>query len=101
MAGAQAANVYLNACEPWKTAKTDRDRTATTLWTALQAIAGLNVALAPFLPFSAAKLHGWLGLDATMAGAGWHRPEVAAGTVLGAPSPLYAKVELPDVDEDD
>ncbi len=100
MAGAQAANVYLNAREPWKTAKTDRDRTATTLWTALQAIAGLNVALAPFLPFSAAKLQGWLGLDPTMAGAGWGRPEVAAGTVLGVPSPLFAKVELPEGDDD-
>ncbi len=99
MAGAQAANVYLNAREPWKTAKTDRERTATTLWTALQAIAGLNVALAPFLPFSAAKLHGWLGLDGTMEGAGWQRPEVAAGTVLGEPSPLFSKVELPDADD--
>ena len=99
MAGAQAANIYLNAREPWKTAKTDRERTATTLWTALQAIAGLNVALAPFLPFSAAKLHGWLGLDGTMHGAGWQRPEVVAGTVLGAPSPLFAKVELPDTED--
>ncbi len=99
MAGAQAANIYLNAREPWKTAKTDRQRTATTLWTALQAIAGLNVALAPFLPFSAAKLHGWLGLDGTMHGAGWQRPEVVAGTVLGAPSPLFAKVELPDTED--
>lgn len=100
MAGAQAANIYLNAREPWRTAKTDRERTATTLWTALQAIAGLNVALAPFLPFAAAKLHGWLGLDGTMAGAGWQRPEVVAGTALGTPSPLFAKVELPDTDED-
>ena len=99
MAGAQAANVYLNAREPWKTAKTDRERTATTLWTALQAIAGLNVALAPFLPFSASKLHGWLGLDGTMDGAGWQRPDVVAGTVLGEPSPLFAKVELPETED--
>lgn len=99
MAGAQAANVYLNALQPWKTAKADRERTATTLWTALQAIAGLNVALAPFLPFSAAKLHGWLGLDGTMEDACWQRPEVVAGTVLAEPSPLFAKVELPDTED--
>ena len=98
MAGAQAANVYLNAREPWRTAKTDPERTATTLWTALQAIAGLNVALAPFLPFAAAKLHSWLGLEPTMAGAGWQRPEVAAGTPLASPVPLFAKVELPAED---
>jgi methionyl-tRNA synthetase len=99
MAGAQAANIYLNAREPWKTAKTDRERTATTLWTALQAIAGLNVGLAPYLPFAAAKLDGWLGGTGDMVAGGWSRPEVPAGTTLGTPSPLFAKVELPGDDQ--
>ncbi|MTV25091.1 methionine--tRNA ligase [Nitriliruptoraceae bacterium ZYF776] len=97
LAGAQATNAYLNALEPWKTAKTDRDRTATTLWTALQAIAGLNVAFAPFVPFAAAQLDGWLGGDEQLDGRGWARREVPAGTVLGQPSPLFRKVDpLPD-----
>jgi methionyl-tRNA synthetase len=99
MAGAQAANAYLNALEPWKTAKTDRARTATTLWTAIQAIAGLNVAFAPYVPFGSAELDRWLGGDGDLRGRGWERPEVAAGTVLGTPSPLFRKVELP-ADED-
>ncbi|MEX1177028.1 MAG: methionine--tRNA ligase [Nitriliruptor sp.] len=93
MAGAQAANAYLNALEPWKTAKSDRDRTATTLWTALQAIAGLNVAFAPYVPFGAAELDRWLGGDGDHRGRGWVRPEVEAGVKLGAPSPLFRKVE--------
>jgi methionyl-tRNA synthetase len=99
MAGAQAANAYLNALEPWKTAKTDRARTATTLWTAIQAIAGLNVAFAPYVPFGSAELDRWLGGDGDLRGRGWERPEVPAGTVLGTPSPLFRKVELP-ADED-
>ncbi len=99
MAGAQAANIYLNAREPWKTAKTDRERTATTLWTALQAIAGLNVGLAPFLPFASAKLDGWLGGNGDMVAGGWSRPEIPAGTTLGTPSPLFTKVELPADDD--
>lgn len=99
MSGAQAANAYLNALEPWRTARTDRDRTATTLWVALQAIAGLNVAFAPYVPFAAAELDGWLGGDGRLEGRGWRRPDLAAGTTLGSPTPLFRKVELP-VDED-
>jgi methionyl-tRNA synthetase len=98
MAGAQAANAYLNALEPWKTAKTDRARTATTLWVALQAIAGLNVAFAPYVPFGSAELDRWLGGDGDLTGRGWTRPEVPAGTTLGTPTPLFRKVELPEVD---
>jgi methionyl-tRNA synthetase len=94
MAGAQATNAYLNAMEPWKTAKDDLERTATTLWTALQAIAGLNVAFGPYLPFTTAELDRWLGGDGTLEGRGWARREVAAGTRLGAPTPLFRKVEV-------
>ena len=95
MAGAQAVNGYLNALEPWQTAKVDRDRTATTLWTALQAIGGLNVAFAPFLPFACERLHGWLGATGDLAEGGWRRHEIPAGTRLGAARPLFAKVDLP------
>ncbi|MEX0706160.1 MAG: methionine--tRNA ligase, partial [Nitriliruptoraceae bacterium] len=70
MSGAQATNAYLNALEPWQTAKTDLARTATTLSTALQAIAGLNVAFAPFTPFASARLDEWLGGDGDLVGRG-------------------------------
>jgi methionyl-tRNA synthetase len=96
MAGAQAVNAYLNALEPWRTAKTDRDRTATTLHVALQAIAGLTTAFAPYVPFASAELAGWLGFDTPLEGGGWRRREVPAGTELGAARPLFAKVELAD-----
>jgi methionyl-tRNA synthetase len=95
LTGAQEVNAYLNATEPWRTAKTDRERTATTLWTALQAISGLNVAFAPFTPFASARLEGWLGRDEDLHGRGWRREEVPAGTVLGAAEPLFRRVELP------
>jgi len=98
MAGAQAVNVYLNAREPWKTAKTDRDRTATTLWTALQAISGLNIAFGPFIPFACAEVDRWLGGDGELAGRGWQRTEIAAGQALATAQPLFRKVELPDAE---
>jgi methionyl-tRNA synthetase len=96
LTGAQEVNAYLNATEPWRTAKTDRERTATTLWTALQAISGLNVAFAPFTPFASARLEGWLGRDEDLRARGWRRVEVPAGTALGTPEPLFRRVELPD-----
>lgn len=95
LAGAQAANAYLNATEPWKTAKTDLVRTATTLHTALQAIAGLNVAFAPYVPFGASQLDVWLGGDGVLEGRGWARRPVPVGTELGEPTPLFRKVEVP------
>jgi methionyl-tRNA synthetase len=94
---AQETNAYLNATEPWKTAKSDLARTATILNTALQAIAGGVLAFAPFTPFSSAEVDGWLGGDGALEGRGWRRREVAAGTELGTPSPLFRRVELPEV----
>ena len=52
MSAAQAANAYLSDNEPWKVVKTDRDRAGTVLHHALQAVAGINVALSPFIPFA-------------------------------------------------
>lgn len=98
LTGAQEVNAYLNATEPWRTAKVDRERTATTLWTALQAIAGLAVAFAPYVPFSSATILGWLGLGEDVVAVGWRRPEVPVGTVLGAAVPLFPRVEAAEVD---
>ncbi len=98
LSGAQEVNAYLNELEPWRTAKTDPARTGTTLHVALQAIAGLVVAFAPFTPFSSATIHGWLGLGGTIEDGGWARPAVPAGTPLGDASPLFARVELPGAD---
>ena len=91
---ARAANAYLNAREPWKTAKVDRERTATTLWTVLQAIGAGTVAFAPFTPFSVPRIRDWLGLGPVGAG-GWRRPEVVAGTPLGDSEVLFPRIEVP------
>ncbi len=89
MSGAQAINTYLNATEPWKLAKTDSARSATVLATALDAINGIRVGLAPFLPFSSTRLDETLGpLD------GWARKPVPPGTEIPKPTPLFAKVDI-------
>ena len=99
MAGAQAVNAYLNEKAPWKTAADDPERTATTLNVALDAIAGLAVALYPYLPFTTTELLGAIGVDLGEQGPTWQRPEIAAGTKLDPLNPLYAKMEPIDEEE--
>ncbi len=93
--GAQSTNQYLSEVEPWKTAKTDMDRTGTTLNVALQAIAGLAAGFAPFLPVTSISVMDTLGLDTSARQPRWVRLEVAPGTALGPAVPLFSKVELP------
>jgi methionyl-tRNA synthetase len=93
MAGAQTVNAYLNEREPWKTAKTDLVRTGTTLSVALNAIAGIAVALYPYLPFTTVRLLAACSVEMGEHGPSWGRPSIPAGTVLGEVGPLYAKME--------
>ncbi len=89
MDAAQSINAYLNATEPWKSAKTDPARSASVLATALDAINGVRVAFTPFLPFSSAVLDGVLGPVEE-----WERREVGAGTVIDKPTPMFSKVDI-------
>lgn len=94
MQGAQEANAYLNEMEPWKTATSDPERTATTLWVSLQLIGAVAVALAPYLPGSSRAVLEALGVPVGPDGPSWAAPIVASGTRLGELGPLFAKVEL-------
>jgi methionyl-tRNA synthetase len=98
LSGAQAANQYLSEQQPWQTAKTDPARTGATLYTAVQAISGLAAGFAPFLPATSGRTLAMLGFDGDERQPPWERCLVAAGTRLGAPAPLFAKVESPPSD---
>lgn len=60
---ARLGNKYLTENEPWKTIKTDEERTATVLNISLQICANLAILSEPFLPFTAEKLRGMLNQD--------------------------------------
>lgn len=90
---ARMGNRYLQETEPWKVAKTDMARTATILNTALQLCANIAVAFEPFIPFSAARLAGMLGLgklDWNMLGS---LDILPAGTEINQPELLFEKIE--------
>ncbi len=94
---ATEVNAYLNAEEPWQVVKVDSTRAGTILWTAIQAISGIRVGLAPYIPDSTETLGRSLGLEEYPGN--WGRPEVAAGTELGEVTPMFIKLD-PDVLDD-
>ena len=94
MDAAQDVNAYLNLMEPWKTAKTDLERTGTTLKVALDAINGLKVAFSPFLPTTCERLHALLGFDGALGSGGWHFDPLESGTSLPLPEPLFQKIDM-------
>ena len=95
---ARLGNKYLTETEPWKLFKTDPERTATVLNLALQICANLAVVCAPFLPFTADKMHRMLNLQAL----GWRdagRADLLAeGTPLQQPELLFEKIEDEAID---
>ena len=90
---ARLGNKYLQETEPWKVAKSDMDRTATILNTALQICANLAVAFEPFLPFSAEKLQKMLGMESLSWENLGRTDLISAGAQLETPQLLFEKIE--------
>jgi methionyl-tRNA synthetase len=95
MEAATRVNAYLNATEPWKLLKSDRVRAATVLWSAIQAISGIRVAMTPYLPFSSAAIGEMLGTDVES----WAAPSVPGGQTLGEITPLFTKLDESALEE--
>lgn len=98
MQGAQDANAYLNDTAPWTSAKTDMERTGTTLWVALQSIAASAVSFSPYLPATSRLVLEALGALADDDSVPWVAPTVESGLELKPLPPLFSKVELDPVE---
>ena len=61
-------NQYMAEQAPWAKLEAERERAGTILYVALRAIDSLKMLLAPFLPFSAQRLHELLGYEDVIAG---------------------------------
>jgi methionyl-tRNA synthetase len=122
---AREANRYLEVKAPWSQMKEDRAAAATTLNTVLQAINALKILLAPFLPFSAQRLHEMLGYETSLFGnlqleevgkegdrhgvlrydgapaaGSWAFETLPAGRPLEKPRPLFKKLDPEVVEEE-
>lgn len=118
-------NAYLDERAPWKTYKEDPADAARSIYAAIRAIDNLNVVLAPFLPFSAQKVHEMLGYegqifgdlkietygegddahqvlvyDATRQIGTWQPRHIEGGRTMQEPSPLFVKLEPEIIDEE-
>ena len=90
---AREANRYLDAQAPWRQVKSDKAAAGRSLHTAMRALMALRVALYPFLPFSAQRLHELLGRSGRVQDAGWRLEDLEPGAPLPEPAPLFTKLD--------
>jgi methionyl-tRNA synthetase len=119
MRAAGEANKYLSDQAPWKLKEADPERMRTILHVAAQAVSDCNTLLAPFLPHSSQQVHQALGgtgsfqpmpqmveVDDLDGGPGypvitgdytdqppWRSVPVVPGTPIGAPTPVFRKLD--------
>ncbi len=89
---ARFGNQYLQTNEPWKTIKTDPEKTAQTLFVSSQIAAALAHLCEPFMPFTSKTLMAQFNLEKTL----WtDLPSVflEAGHQIEEPSLLFSKIE--------
>ena len=98
---AQETNRYLDHTAPWHAIKEDREAAARSLYTALNVIAALRTALAPYLPFSCEKLHTLLGMEQSVEELGWQIHALRPGTPIQPPVPLFRKLDKSIVEEEE
>jgi methionyl-tRNA synthetase len=123
---AALGNQYVSEQAPWALLDSERERAATILHVALRVVDNLKVLLAPFVPFSAQRLHELLGYDGVIAGdlefrsvvedgfehvvltgdyegwsGTWEPSALPAGQRLREPKPLFAKLDADRVVEDE
>ena len=91
---ARLGNKYLADEEPWKLIKTNPDRVATIMHTALQVAAGLAIVSEPFLPYTAQKLRNMLQIESNL---DWDSLNglslIGGGHQLGEATLLFEKIE--------
>ena len=92
MSLARLGNKYLADTEPWKCIKTDEERVKTILNSCIQIAANLSTLMEPFMPFSSAKLRGFMQIEPIA----WEKmgdQVVEAGHLLGEAGLLFEKIE--------
>ena len=93
---ARAGNQYLSEREPWHLIKTDRAKTATTLYYAAQLVRSLGILITPFLPETANGILEQLNLK-TEKVSWWDagKLDLEPGHTIGKPAPLFHKITVP------
>jgi methionyl-tRNA synthetase len=99
---ARAANKYFNDSEPWKTAKTDPARCATTINIGIQVARASAILMFPIIPGASERIWRMLALKDDVARQRWHsagETPIPAGHTLGTPEILFTKIEDDVIDQ--
>lgn len=86
-------NEFFSAEEPWKSRKDNMEKCGNTIAVCLQVVEALSVFMAPFLPFSSAKLRASMNLPA-LANGDWYAPaKLQPGHKINEPQVLFPKFD--------
>ncbi len=97
---ARHGNQYVDAKEPWKVVKADKETAGTTLFVGLNIIATLRTVFYPYLPTSADKIHSMLFTDSDTLTDGWARRDIVPGAPIEKPTPLFRKLDDSIIEEE-
>jgi methionyl-tRNA synthetase len=92
---AQLGNVYFDIKKPWQKGQ-DPQTVHTTMYCCLECVKILSLISAPITPSASAEIVRQLGLEGQFQAQGWDEQmafSLPAGHRLGAPSPLFRKIE--------
>lgn len=101
---ARSANKYFNDEEPWKSAKSDKEKCAKTLYVCMQLVRSLAVVFAPILPHTSWKIYEMLNEEPYLgeenhgfkASDYWHDaglPLLKSGKQTNKPELLFTRIE--------
>jgi len=86
------ANAYFQRNEPWKSAKEDREKCASSIYVLLHQVKDLAIALEPFVPNASSAIFAQLGIEPKK----WDdigKLTLPEGHALGKPEILFKKIE--------
>lgn len=90
---ADRANLYVDKQAPWALKKTDEDKMNEVLYITLELIRYIGIYLQPFIPDSAAKLLGQIGVEIQDRGFDKLDKSLTIGESLPSPEPIFPRVE--------
>lgn len=97
---AQLGNQYMNASEPWKLVKENRERCEGVIHTCLRIVHALAIASAPYMPHTADAVWRMLGNDDSVHAHRWDEAGNLQERKLEKPVPLFSKIEMNEATED-
>ena len=93
---ARIGNQYLSEREPWHSIKTDRAKTATTLYLTTQLVRSIGILISPFLPETAKQISEQLNVsDVSQEWWAAGKLDLKPSHLIGKPRPLFHKIQVP------